>query len=242
MSQSVEFMNALKKLLKMKGIVYQDVAKALDLSLPSVKRLFSTGDISLSRLDKICEISGIELTDLLKLMEVNKSKFHAELTLEQEEFLFEHPKCIAYLELLFFGWTPQKIEQVYDLNKNQTHKFLSALDKQDLIEWLPGDKVKLKMKEMIKLRPDSKISKILRDKGIKSFINSDFKGELSFQEFMTFKASAESVKKLNSKLVKLFIEYAQEGILEAQAGIEVEAMALHMAVRPWVLAEVLGLK
>src|SRR5690554_7626556 len=60
MSQSVEFMNALKKLLKLKGIVYQDLAEGLELSLPSIKRLFSTGDISLNRLDKICEIAGID--------------------------------------------------------------------------------------------------------------------------------------------------------------------------------------
>ena len=106
MSQSVEFMNALKRLLKMKGIVYQDLAAALELSLPSVKRLFSTGDISLNRLDKICEISGIEFTDLLKLMDLSKSKFHSELTLEQEDFLSENPKAMAYLELLFFMTFP----------------------------------------------------------------------------------------------------------------------------------------
>lgn len=242
MSQSVEFMNALKKLLKMKGIVYQDLADALELSLPSVKRLFSTGDISLNRLDKICEISGIEFTDLLKLMDLSKSKFHSELTLEQEDFLSENPKAMAYLELLFLGLTPKKIQEEYNLTQNQSHKLLGSLDKHGLIEWQPGDKVKLMIRDMIKLRVDSKIGVILREKAVKSFINNDFKGEISFHEFMTFKASSESVKKLNTKLRALFMEYAQEGILEAQAGIEVEAMALYTGVRPWRLAEVLGLK
>ena len=175
MSQSVEFMNALKKLLKMKGIVYQDLAHALELSLPSVKRLFSTGDISLNRLDKICEMSGIEFTDLLKLMDLSKSKFHSELTLEQEDFLSENPKAMAYLELLFLGLTPKKIQDEYNLTENQSHKLLSSLDKHGLIEWRPGDKVKLMIRDMIKLRPDSKIGVILKEKAVKSFINNDFK-------------------------------------------------------------------
>lgn len=242
MSQSIELMNALKKLLKMKGIVYQDLARALELSLPSVKRLFSTGDISLSRLDKICELSGIQFSDLLKLMELNKTKGHSLLTVEQEEFLFANPKAMAYLELLFLDLTPQKIQEEYQLTISQSHKLLGSLDHHGLIEWLPGDKVRVKTSDMIKLRPDSKIGAILRDKGVKSFLNNDFKSEISYQEFMTFKASKESVKKLNSKLRTLFLECAQEGIMEAQAGLEVEAMALYTGVRPWRLAEVLGLK
>lgn len=242
MSQSIEFMQALKKLLKLKGVIYQDLALALDLSLPSVKRLFSSGDISLTRIDRICEAFDIEFSDLLKLMELSKSNKVTELTLAQEEYLSDNPHSMAYLELLFLGYSPKKIQEDYGLTLNQTHKNLKALDKCELIEWLPHDKVKIKVNDMIRLRPDSKISIILREKGVKSFLNHEFKGELCYNEFMTFKASKESVKKFNVKLRTLFQEIAEEGIMEAQAGIEVDSIALFTGVRPWRLVEVLGLK
>lgn len=242
MSQSVEFMNALKKMLKLKGIVYQDLAEGLELSLPSVKRLFATGDISLNRLDKICEMAKIDFTDLLKLMEVSKDKSPKELTLEQENFLSENVHALAYLELIFLGYTPQRIQEEYGLTTAQSHKHLRALDRLGLIEWLPKDKVRLKVADMIRLRPDSKITQLLKEKGIKSFLNHDFKGDLCYQEFMTFMASKESIKKLNSKVKTLFQEVAQEGILESHAGIEAESVAVFCSVRPWRLVEVLGIK
>lgn len=242
MSQSIEFMNALKKLLKLKGIVYQDLAQGLELSLPSIKRLFSTGDISLNRLDKICDIAGIDFTDLLKLMELSKEKSAAQLTEEQENFLSENLHAMAYLELLFLGYTPLRIQEEYGLTQAQGHKNLRALDRYKLIEWLPRDKVRLKVSDMIRLRPDSKLSQILREKGVKSFLNHEFKGELCYQEFMTFKASKESIKKLNSKLRTLFQEIAQEGIMEGKAGIEAESAAVFTSVRPWRLVEILGIK
>src|SRR5690606_6050530 len=150
--------------------------------------------------------------------------------------------AMAYLELFFLGYAPKKIQNEYGLTEAAVHKTLRALDRHELIEWLPKDKVKLKVNDMIKLRPDSKLSLIMREKGVKSFLNNDFQGDLSYQEFMTFKASKESIKKLNSKLRILFHEVAQEGIMEGQAGIEAEAAAVFTAVRPWRLVEILGIK
>lgn len=242
MSQSVEFMNALKKLLKLKGIVYQDLAEGLELSLPSIKRLFSTGDISLNRLDKICEIAGIDFTDLLKLMELTKDKSASHLTEEQENFLSENLHATAYFELLVIGYSPKRIQEEYGLTQAQSHKHLRALDRHKLIEWLPKDKVRLKVNDMIRLRPDSKLTRILKEKGVKSFLNHDFKGELCYQEFMTFMASKESIKKLNSRLSTLLKEIAQEGLMEGKAGIEGESAAVFASVRPWRLVEILGLK
>jgi len=51
----------LKNELKAKGLTYKDVADELDLTEASVKRLFSTEDISLRRLDSICELLRIDL-------------------------------------------------------------------------------------------------------------------------------------------------------------------------------------
>jgi hypothetical protein len=48
------------------ALTYAAVAKQLDLSVASVKRLFSRGDLSLKRVDLICELLETSLAELLE--------------------------------------------------------------------------------------------------------------------------------------------------------------------------------
>ena len=58
MATKSQIVAELKKALRASGHTYADVAKALDLSVASVKRLFSTEDLSLHRVDQICDLIG----------------------------------------------------------------------------------------------------------------------------------------------------------------------------------------
>ena len=61
MSQVHSLFENLKRELKAKGLTYKDVADHLELTESSVKRLFSQEDLSIQRLDSICEMLGIDL-------------------------------------------------------------------------------------------------------------------------------------------------------------------------------------
>ena len=50
--------------LKAQGKTYRDVAVALGLTEASVKRLFSKQSFSLHRLDQVCQLLEMEITDL----------------------------------------------------------------------------------------------------------------------------------------------------------------------------------
>ena len=56
----------LKRALREGGHTYADVARKLELSEASVKRLFSTEDLSLERVDQICELIGLGLREILE--------------------------------------------------------------------------------------------------------------------------------------------------------------------------------
>ena len=68
MSQTRELIKTLKMALKAQGKTYADVAVELGLTEASVKRLFSQQSFSLSRLDQVCHMLDIEITDLVQLM------------------------------------------------------------------------------------------------------------------------------------------------------------------------------
>ena len=71
--------------MKAKGITYKQVAKALDISLSTVKRDFALKNLSLSRFLAICEITKTSLKDLSQSIEKSQPKTHV-LTDEQERF------------------------------------------------------------------------------------------------------------------------------------------------------------
>ncbi len=84
MTQADLLVDTLKRALKARQKTYADVWQALKLSTASVKRLFTDGSLSLKRLDAICEMLDIQVTDLLQ--GVADEVWHlSQLTEAQEE-------------------------------------------------------------------------------------------------------------------------------------------------------------
>ena len=68
MSQAPTLLNTLKRELKAQGITYAQVACHLGLSESSIKRLFSSSNLSLARLEQLCQLVGLEISDLVQKM------------------------------------------------------------------------------------------------------------------------------------------------------------------------------
>lgn len=100
MSESHNLIKELKRQLKLSGIHYVDVAKHLGLSEGSVKRLLAEGSqISLDRLERICQLIGLEMAELFKLSAA-RNKGLESLTLEQEKQLVDDKGLLRYVWLM----------------------------------------------------------------------------------------------------------------------------------------------
>src|SRR5579862_1197983 len=97
MSERNQIVAELKRALRAGGYTYADVAKRLKLSVASVKRLFSRADLSLERVDLICELIGLSLTEILDRAR-NQAAPTNQLTLAQES------EIVSDLKLLFMTW------------------------------------------------------------------------------------------------------------------------------------------
>jgi predicted XRE-type DNA-binding protein len=58
MNQISQIIATIKRQLKLQALTYRDVAVALDLSEPSVKRLFASEQFTLDRIVEICSLLG----------------------------------------------------------------------------------------------------------------------------------------------------------------------------------------
>ena len=135
MSQTKPLIDTLKRELKKQRKTYRDVAEVLGLSETSVKRLFVDRSFSISRLDKVCEMLEIEISDLVKAMERATEKTSS-LTIKQEQELVDDPALLLMAHYLMMGWTFQQILAVYEISETQGIRNLVKLDKMKLIQLL----------------------------------------------------------------------------------------------------------
>ena len=66
MGQIDQFLAAFKSSLKAKNIIYRDLAKSLNLSESSVKRILADKSISLERIDEICRACDISFSEVCR--------------------------------------------------------------------------------------------------------------------------------------------------------------------------------
>ncbi len=145
MSNSVEFpelAETLKRLLKQRGITYRSLAKSLKISESSVKKVFIGKDCSLQRLNQICHVIDVQLTDLmLAAREQVPEKFR--FSEKQEKFLVTNRKCFqVYWKLVYEETPPESLRKELSLSETTLFKALRSLDQLGLIELQANGKVK----------------------------------------------------------------------------------------------------
>jgi len=61
-----KIVDTIKKELKRQGMTYANLADALGLSEPAIKRMFSIGDFSIGRLGEICSLLNLNERDFFR--------------------------------------------------------------------------------------------------------------------------------------------------------------------------------
>ena len=63
MQETEQMLQFLRRRLKAQGITQKDLALKLNVSEASVKRMFAGENLSLARLEQVCQLIGLDLTD-----------------------------------------------------------------------------------------------------------------------------------------------------------------------------------
>ena len=116
MAQPHMLVNTLKKLLKVRGQTYRQIAQGLELSEASIKRLFATGNFTLARLEQVCLLMGLEIADLVKMADTEKCRL-SELTEVQEQELVSDQKLLLVAFLVINGWSYDNISNQYKISE-----------------------------------------------------------------------------------------------------------------------------
>src|SRR5262245_18477621 len=95
-SESARVLDAAKQALHARGLTYRSLAERLGMSESGVKKVFASGNCSLTRLVAICDAIGCSIADLTHVARLTPSK-PARLTPAQEAFFAANPQCYYFL-------------------------------------------------------------------------------------------------------------------------------------------------
>ena len=130
--------DAVKSVLKQQKKTYEDLAGELEISVPTVKRILTKEELSLSRLLQICSYLKVSLTELEKIANHNKQAEKNLFTAKQEEFLSKNTNYLTFLLMMYSGTSLEEIQKKTKISKKSLDLYLIRLEKLELITYYKG--------------------------------------------------------------------------------------------------------
>jgi hypothetical protein len=174
MVQTTLLINTLKKALKAHGKTYADVARQLQLTQASVKRLFSEKSFSLQRLDQVCQLIGMEISDLVQMMNEGAQRKITQLREEQEQEIVSDLELLLITFCVLNRWSFEEITNYYNIPELRCIQKLAKLDRLKIIELLPKNRVKLLAAADFSWRENGPIQRFFQEKVEADFFRSRF--------------------------------------------------------------------
>jgi transcriptional regulator with XRE-family HTH domain len=233
MSEIAQLISTIKHQLKAKGLTYRDVAHALQLSQPSVKRLFSSERFTVERLSQISQLLGFTLAELVQEAESSRLQLDT-LTQSQERQLVADEKLLLVTVCALNHWSVDDVVATYRMTQAECLKHLLVLDRMGLIELLPGDRIRLRVARDFDWLPDGPIRHFFLQQGLGDFIDGTFVQPNETMEFvhgmLTAPALAQlqlELRRLRNKLDALHQESADTPLSQRRG------IGLLLAMREW---------
>ncbi len=233
MPQTEQLVATLKRTLRGRSKTYRDVAEALGLSEASIKRLFSESNLSLKRLDQICALLDIEISDLVQSMN-ERAQSLSRLTEAQETEIARDLKLLLVTVCVLNRWTMQEILGSFTIDAHECIRYLARLDRLGIIDLLPGNRVKLHVSPNFDWRPNGPIQKFFQSRIKEDFFRSRF--AQADEQLLVFNGmlSRSSHAVFQRKLKRLMREFNDLNDADAHLPLDQRfGTTVVMAMRPW---------
>ena len=234
MAQATRLVQELKNLLKQRGITYRELAQELDLSESAIKQMFSSGNMTLARLDRICEVLALDFGDLLQLSDASAHRLQS-LSLEQESELIGDPKLLLTAYCLVNNWTFAEILDRYEITEVEGITYLARLDRMRLIELLPGNRVKALIATNFTWHPNGPIEQFFRKEVQGPFFNADFTEDGCIRLVKNGDISAVARQQILERLYHIGQMFDDTVIEERKLPLDQrQGTTMVLAVRHWI--------
>ena len=232
----------LKKVLKARGMTYADLALALRVSTPTVKRLFSQRTFTLERLEEILKVLELDFHELARMSHGRRGG-PAELSVEQESALAKDARLFSVFWLLCNEWRFDEIVTEFRLGAAQITSYFARLERLRLIDWRPGNRARLRVPKHYVWRTGGPLRKAYGLKVVTEFMRARFDAPHDAFHFEAQELSAESAIVVKRRLERVAAEINE--LVEIDAATPAKkrvTLGVLLACRPWSISIVHALR
>lgn len=242
MTEATQLILTIKKQLKSQNMTYRDVARALKLSEPSVKRLFASERFTIDRLVQVSNLLGYTLAELSKEAQTGQLRLST-LTEKQEREVVSDPKLLVIAVCALNHWTMGEIMATYRVSHAECIKYLLRLDKLRIIDLLPGNRIRINVARDFDWLPSGPIKQYFQSRGLGDFLKSNFAHEDETMAFANGMFTDQALAQMQDELRRLRKKFAElhEESLSAPLGKRSGA-GLLLAMRKWEPADFVKLR
>ncbi len=230
---AVTLVDALKRMLKGRGMTYAAVAAGLEMSEASVKRMFSRRDFTLQRLEDVCRVAGVDFGELVHEVTVDEAGM-THLTVQQEEEIVSDPKLMLVALCAVGNWTLEQIVDTYDISQAECLRYLTRLDRRKIVELQPGNRIRPLISRTFSWLPDGPIQRYFRSRVEAEYLSSKFDrpGELFL--FVSGMLSRASTAELIARMRRVVGDFRDLHSADRTLPLpERHGTSLLLAIRPW---------
>lgn len=222
----------LKMHLKARGMTYADVARALQISEATVKRIFAIRNCTLERLDSLCELVQVDLAELARGMP-RESRLVNRLTQAQEEELMSDPALLLVAVCALQQMRVEDMVETYRLTDAQCLELLLRLERIGILELHEKNRIRLRISRTFSWIPDGPIMRYVRSQ-MADFFDHTFGAAGELMRLISVRVSAEAQVALLRQIEQIAREYNEQHNADARLPLEQrQPVSVLLAVRSW---------
>ena len=242
MSTTQTLITVLKAELKTAGLTYAALATQLGLAESSVKRMFSRGEMTLSRLDDICRVLRTDYAELSRKV-ANAAPLRHQLTAEQEAAVVADPRLLLVAICALSQWTAEQIVATYTLSEAECVGYLTRLDRLGIIELRAGNRYRLQLDKTFRWRADGPVMHYFREHVVGDYYEGGFNGEGELLMLVHGQIGRSLAALFNERLQRVAQDFAQQHLADQKLPPEQKRpYTLVIGMRSWLFGAFRGLK
>lgn len=229
-------LDALKQVLRMRGLTYTDIARELGVSLPTVKRQLSRGDLSLDRLLAICALAEVDLHELARASRhgADRSPY---LDMAQEQALAASEPMMLVFHLLLAGRDLDDIRHDYQFHPARLHATLEQLQAIKLLTVPRRGPPRLRVPAGLIWRRNGPVMRRYGAAAMQEFLRAEFGATDEWLAMETRELTQASRLQLRRRLDQVQQEFLKLAELDVGAPTaEKRNTGLILALRPWTFS------
>ena len=233
MPQTQQLFDTLKHALKAHKRTYADVAGVLQLSEASVKRLFAEQKLSLLRLEQVCQMLDLEISDLVQMMN-QRARQITQLTREQEEEIAGDRLLLLVTVCALNRWTMAEMLNYFRITEFEAIRCLARLDRLKIIDLLPGNRIKLRISANFDWLENGPIQQLFRSRLQDDFFDSRFDRQTERLLVVNGMLSRRSNEVLQRKMERLAREFDELNEDDADLALDQrQGVTMVIAMSDW---------